>query len=566
MFLQYLNIYIFCFLSVLILIFSGRTINSIIFKFNNNVIEDGLIGIIFISFIALLLNFFSPLDSYLNSYILLFLLYPIIFRSSEEFKKIFKYSLVISLIGFLTFVLDTSNRPDAGLYHLPFISMLNESKIIIGSVNLHFRFGHVSIMQYLSAIFNNNLFGENGILIPLTILYSFVLCFFMLETFKRKNENFLRFFSALICLWILTSMNRYSGFGNDDPAHFFYFITTFYLLKKNTIENDNKKFNKILIFSLYTFMLKQFFILACFYPIYFFIKRYQNIKLNNLVTFFCTMFFLLWIGKNILVSSCAFYPIKISCFEDLKWYPHEKLASPENASLSGEAWAKGFGDRSVKDIDYKQYTSNLDWIDIWLKVHFKYILKKIFLIFLIFFILGVILLKTKYLNKQKLPLKDFGFLISINFLFILIWFFKFPIYRYGAGYISIFSILLFIYLFRYRYENLKFEIKFTNLFFCIIFICCVGVILKNTLRISKKFNSNYIDYPWPIKNSFDDKNNIKNFNIPIKKNKEIIYYMPYPDILCMYSISPCTHFGVNVEKVTILNNYKIFYTSKKIIN
>ena len=566
MFFQYLSVYIFCFLSVLILIFSGRAINFTFLKFNNNTIEDGLLGIIFLSFIALLINFFSSLNSYLNTFVLLFLLYPLFFCSIKEIKKILKSSLIISLIGFVTFILDSSNRPDAGLYHLPYISMLNESKIVIGSVNLHFRFGHISILQYLSAIFNNNLFDENGILIPVTILYSFVLCFFTQEVFKRKNEKFIRFFSALICLWILVSMNRYSGFGNDDPTHFFYFITIFYLLKKNILEDDTKKFNKVLIFSLYTYMLKQFFILACFYPIYFLIKKYKKIKFNNLVSFFCCIFFLLWIGKNILVSSCGFYPVKITCFEGLKWYPHETLASPENASISGEAWAKGFGDRANKNISTKQFISNLDWTGVWFETHFQYILKKISLIFSIFFIIGTILLNTKRLTRPNFPIYDVAFLIGINFLFILIWFFKFPIYRYGAGYIAIFFILSFIYLFKHRYENLRFKAKFSNLIFCIIFISLIGVILKNTLRISKRFNNNYTNYPWPIKNSFDSKDNKKNSNIAITKNGKIIYYMPYPDILCMYSKSPCTHFGVRVKKNKIFNYYEVYYSQKKKIN
>ena len=54
---------------------------------------------------------------------------------------------------------------DAGLYHLPFISIVNENKILIGLANLHFRFGHISIIQYGSAFFNNHIFGNEGILI-----------------------------------------------------------------------------------------------------------------------------------------------------------------------------------------------------------------------------------------------------------------------------------------------------------------------------------------------------------------------------------------------------------------
>ena len=41
-------------------------------------------------------------------------------------------------------------RPDAGFYHIPYIQILNENKIILGLANIHSRFGHVSIIQYLS--------------------------------------------------------------------------------------------------------------------------------------------------------------------------------------------------------------------------------------------------------------------------------------------------------------------------------------------------------------------------------------------------------------------------------
>ena len=56
--------------------------------------------------------------------------------------------------------LEDSNRPDAGLYHLPFINIINDSKLIFGSANLEFRFGHTSILQYLAAGFNNIVFTE----------------------------------------------------------------------------------------------------------------------------------------------------------------------------------------------------------------------------------------------------------------------------------------------------------------------------------------------------------------------------------------------------------------------
>ena len=61
-----------------------------------------------------------------------------------------------------------------------FIKIINESKIILGSANLEFRFGHTSILQYLSAAFNNLIFSELGILLPLANIFS-IAVFYLLE-------------------------------------------------------------------------------------------------------------------------------------------------------------------------------------------------------------------------------------------------------------------------------------------------------------------------------------------------------------------------------------------------
>ena len=65
---------------------------------------------------------------------------------------------MVYYLTFTTFIIITFsniNRPDAGLYHLPFVKILNENKLIFGLTNLHYRFGHTSIFQYISALHVN---------------------------------------------------------------------------------------------------------------------------------------------------------------------------------------------------------------------------------------------------------------------------------------------------------------------------------------------------------------------------------------------------------------------------
>ena len=74
---------------------------------------------------------------------------------------------------------DTENRPDAYLYHLPYSQILNDYKIITGVSNLHFRFGHVSIFQYISS-FNYTIFSElNGLLVPPALFCITIFLYFL---------------------------------------------------------------------------------------------------------------------------------------------------------------------------------------------------------------------------------------------------------------------------------------------------------------------------------------------------------------------------------------------------
>ena len=90
-----------------------------------------IFGLIIISFFALTLNFFLPLNNIYNSILIVLSIVIIFIKRDIFFKKEFLFFCMISSI--IIFLLVTNSnvyRPDAGLYHLTIISMLNESKII----------------------------------------------------------------------------------------------------------------------------------------------------------------------------------------------------------------------------------------------------------------------------------------------------------------------------------------------------------------------------------------------------------------------------------------------------
>ena len=239
--------FLFPFLIVFQILIFGKLLKKQLFQnLKVDISVETVIAIFVISNVFFILNFIFSLNKIINSIIFILPLFFIFYIGKEDIKKILKYSILFSIFFILFVSFDTVNRPDAGLYHLPFISILNENKIIVGLANLHFRFGHTSILQYLDAGYNNFIFNEYGILIPKSILY-FSLCYFFfketIDNFKRNQNNF-GFISFLILFQILFDMNRYSYHGNDVPAHLIILFLSYYFFK-----NRISKFGEFYLIS-----------------------------------------------------------------------------------------------------------------------------------------------------------------------------------------------------------------------------------------------------------------------------------------------------------------------------
>ena len=153
----------------------------------------GIYGFITLGFFSLILNFFFPINKFIGTLFLLFST-VIFFFYFYNFKKKTELALIIIFVSVFTLIFITSaniNRPDAGLYHLPFISILQENKIMLGLTNLHYRLGHTSIFQYISAIYNNYFLKIEFLNLPLASLFPLFIVFLFFknnESFKTNNE------------------------------------------------------------------------------------------------------------------------------------------------------------------------------------------------------------------------------------------------------------------------------------------------------------------------------------------------------------------------------------------
>lgn len=529
----------------------------------SNFTYDGIIGIIYLSIIALFLNFFIALNKINNTFLfVVFFLFLIALRRKflfKSYKKLFLFLFLFTIFASSLILFSDSYRPDAGLYHYPFINILNDNKIIIGLSNLHFRFGHISIIQYVSAIFNNNIFGLQGITMPLAILIALVVCYLsaeIIEYSKDPKYKFYNIFNSCILVYFAFKINRYSEYGNDAPGHALAFLLISLFIKNCSV----KKFqnNDLLLIATYIFTVKSTLIFYLIIPIFIFIKshlKYFN-KFKNLITIF---FLIIWILKNILISSCILYPMDFSCMKSTSWYNSKFENSVKEIQIRSEAWNKDWPNREDKNIKQVNYVKNFNWILAWSKNHFLKVLK---ILSLYIFLLYLLYLLYRYQNnksheditiiKEIYKFKYYYLIIIVCFLGIMSWFLKAPIYRYGYSYIIILISLLFSLIL--VNANLKINNKsFYNSSVFIVILVFIVFFLKQSIRIGNNWSQIYTFKPWPKFYGMDKLNTppllkeiyIDNFKI-YKSKKE-----------CMYSKSPCTN--IELDKNLRVKKDKGYY-------
>ena len=255
------------------------------------------------------------------------------------------------------------------LYHYPFSKIINEEKIILGISNIHFRFAHHSILQYSAAVNINYLTGDDGIIIPTASIYISILFYILNEliiSLKQKNYSSAKVFLCLITLFLTYKINRYSKIGNDDIGHLISFLIIYKFLNYNKINFNH--FKEIVLFSVFAIANKFTLIIICFISFIILVKNKTYIK--KIFFSLSSLFIIIWLSKNLLISGCLFYPVEKTCLNNLSWTNIKVL---KNEKISGEAWAKDWPNYENKenDNDMKNYIKKFRWLKTWSQNHFK---------------------------------------------------------------------------------------------------------------------------------------------------------------------------------------------------
>ena len=502
-------------------------------------------GLILASFIAILLNFFFSLNKPINSILIIICTVILFFNWKKYFNK--DYLLFIALSSILiSLLIIVSNvyRPDAGLYHLPYIGILNSEKIIVGISNLHTRYGLISITQYLSAITNNYIFGENGIVFAQALIANAVILNFSFQIFKYnkiQKYNFHFFFILFCFIYFFYKMNRYSEYGNDAPAHYllFFLISELILQKEKFKLND---FLNNLLLSLFIIQSK----LTLIFLVFFHLINIKNLKISSLIRnfrfYFLVFFTFIWLFKNILTTGCLLYPIKTTCINGLSWVDIKKV---EAVSESAEVWTKGWSDQSKIEITEKEFLKNFVWVKAWSSNQLKYIIN-IITPYIIFCILIILYISMKQERKEVKLEKNIKYYFLIIFCSCIFWMLKSPLYRYGYSYIiSMFAFIFSFYLTKFHIsKDIK---KMVNIL--LIFGFSV-IIIKNSVRIYEN-KQLYNNFPWPKYYSMSKENKKGSYKINYLNSQKIL--TPNNEY-CMYVKKICSHYKIS-NKLKILKKF-----------
>ena len=508
-----------------------------------NYTKNLIYGFIFLSFLALLLNFFFPLNRFVSTIILLIPLIIVLNKFSYFYNLNFlKFLAINSIIIFLLITKSNVYRPDAYLYHIPFIDILNHNKIILGLSNLHYRFGHISIIQYSSSIFNNYIFLKNGIFFSIAIIASAIITNFIFNLINsiEKNKYDIHFFFVLfVIIFISYKMNRYSEYGNDSPTHFMFFYLISEILKSLSEKKDNLP--ELILISAFILMNKITMSLSIILPLLLFKKISKSVLLNK-TNFFTIIFLFLWLIKNILISGCIIYPIKNTCFSNLSW---SDIELTKKVSVENEAWTKGWIDQKGENkYSTNDYIKDFNWIKTWSQNHLKKINSIVtpYVVFLLI-IFFIFLIRSKINNSVNKPL-TYLYLIFLLGIFSLVWFLKVPVFRYGYSYVISFICLILAY-FIYSRNNLENK----KIFISVIFLCISIFIIKNSIRIFD-LDKNVAKEIWPKIILFDKKKKLKQVKL-----SNLTYYESPSE--CGFGYPPCTNYQNLKLKSKIVNSYVV---------
>lgn len=566
----------------------GYVFNSFFLKDTsiNSKGEIGIYGLFFLGFLSIFFNFFVHLNYLLTSIICtigitIYIFLSIYKKLSFKFIDFFLFFLIIPTAIFFEY------HADYFWYHLPYINIKSEFKIIFGLANLNDNLGYSHIWYDIMSTFNLP-FYRTKYLSVVAIVFLFFFIILLKDIFIKTKQDIIKKLILLSICFVGLIYSDSKDYGSEIQINLIYIVICIYIcliFYNEEISNNKNFFLKILLLFFFAILIRTNAII--FIPlIIILIIYFKNIFFYTLINkkifyLFIFLFSLLYVIKNLIITGCFAYPIYFTCFDILDWGVGIEHAKYRFYHLSAQS--KGYllwllNENLIKNIfdfyNYREtvffespesYLKNKNWIKYWWK--YEYDINR-FLNILYFFIIFIILnliFNFKDIEIKKI-FRDLRTNIGLILLFLFpffSWLYLLPQTRYGGyGIIFIFLGLLCLNFFAHLKKNNYYPI------ILILFISFIYFEGKNYIRIYNNYNlvkenltENFYKYPL-ISNEKIKKSTTLDIEINemalLNKNKigEPLY--------CYDTKGLCaSSFRINcISKITKINNY-IFIKPKR---
>lgn len=480
-----------------------------------NIGEIGFFALLILIPISIITNFFFKINYLFVS--IIFIVGFILFFWQIKFKKNFVKILfsILFLFILMPYFYLSSHHDDFYYYHLPYLNILQNSKIIFGLVNLNTVLAYPQNLWFnVFSLFRLPIIDFNG-LQALNGIFTLFFIIFCYENFLNTKLIKLKIINLIFLIFIFVLFSRLKDHGAEIIPQLLMLVCSYYifeLLFDKSI-NKNKYITKIILIFTCAILLRLSSIILL--PLIFYIFL---INFNNLLNFFKNIKFVLIVImlvslvliKNFINSGCIVYPLSSTCFKQgqVSWSIDKDIPKiNENVILSyTRGWmiyAKENTNGSSKFVfnptnellTHKEYLDNgaKFWLKYWFKDPDITRITNMFLVGL-FILICLFLANLKNLNfkYQNLIHQKTNFAILFIIFSILFWlFFSTPSTRYGgyAIFISLIALLI------SHISNSIFSNNF-NIYKAHYFVITLSLIFFYTKNL-QRINSDNVNIPWP---------------------------------------------------------------------
>ena len=385
-------------------------------------------------------------------------------------------------------------------YHFPYTISLIEFKKIFGVGNLEHGFRTPSSIFYLNSLFYLPILDKSLINSGAIFFLIFSNIFLIQKIFnqlKNKKYNFILILSLFSLLFINTIFYRIAEHGTDRSAQILIlllFIEVLTLSRKSIIEG--KIFSKILILLGLIVSLKAFYVLYLMFltPILISFKKHKyflELLKNFYFYLFCSIGFFLII-VNIFNSGCIIYPVSITCFSNFEWSLFNEAKSSNEWF---EQWAKAGAGPNHRVDNPENYIKGFNWVSNWIDMYFFN--KVSDFIFGILLLILIVFLTFYSEKKIKIKFEKKNYLIYfIAIILFLEWFYNHPSLRYG-GY-SLIALIIFMPFSIYLSKFISIKFFKEKIIFLIVLslMIFVGRNLNRIKNETEKYNYNFFSEPY----------------------------------------------------------------------